>query len=471
MNRRSTAPRAARAILAVLAALLVLALLPTDALAQIQRRQDRTMVRLRPQLKVQEGSGDMAKWVTEMPLEMRPVTPNLFSVHNPLTNVISIHWQVSDKEIPTDNTALDAPGTLGTGTCQVPEQGKGRIFSIDLRKYLPPSPPESPKKYYIRVVATQKSGDTPTAATLTPVASNSVAVRYQKPSGKTTIFTPEGLEQTVKQQHAWMYKNSPMPIQIDLEKLHIGNSNENADEPYLIVFVLYVDGTTINPLDFANSTVRLQSPTKTHGNIPDEDQWGKDLETGKVANIPRSTGHFETTIKPIGLEFAADLEDVDGSIGQSMKDNTMVLLVVVALEEDATATSAANAARNAAVQELQAKANAVIQSLTLQDLMKGNPPEFDIGQIQSDITSKAIAAAKEETIDAAFIFSLFSPLAPWSIAQAADPDDYVGAGYKLFTFGQLLDRNPPGAIPISISLSNQADWEGSYRVSGWIRRK
>jgi hypothetical protein len=462
---------AARATLAVLSVLLVLALLPADALAQIQRRQGQTMVRLRPQLKVQEFSGDMARWVTEMPLEMLPATPNLFSVQNPLTNVISMKWQVSDKEIPTDNTALDAPGTLGTGTCEVPEQGKARIFSIDLSKYLPASPPASPKKYYIRVVATQKSGDTPSAATLPPVASSSVTIRYQKPSGKTTIFTAEGLEQTVKQKHAWMYKNSPMPIEIDLEKLEIGNSNENADEPYLIVFVLYVDGTTINPLSFASSTVRIQSPTKTHGNIPDHDPWGKDLETGKVANIPNSTGHFETTIKPIGLEFAADLEDVDGSIGQSMKDNTMVILVVVALEEDATKTSSANAARNTAVQELQKKANAVIQSLTLQDLMKGNPPEFDIGQIQSDITSKALKAAKADTLDTNFILSLFSPLAPWAIAQAADPDDYIGAGYKIFTFGQLLDRTPPGKIPIRIGLANQSDWEGAYTVTGWIRRK
>lgn len=441
--------------------LVILVLLPTDAVAQT-----RVIRQLRPQLRVQQFSGDMAKWVTAMPLEtMQEFRHIYFSVQNPLHDVVSIHWQLYDVQMRVGNISLDSPGTLATGSCPVPETGKGKIFIIDLSEYVPASPPAQPKEYYIRVVASQQDIDT-------PIASNTVTITYQKPSGKVTQFTAEGLEQLVRQKHAWMYKNSPMLIQIDLEKLYINNSNEGADEPYLIVFVIYVDGTTINPLGFAGSTVRIDCSSGTHGNVPDEEMyWGNDLTTGTVAKIPASTGHFEKSIKPIGLEFAADFPDYDGSIGQSMKDNTMVLLVVVALEEDATSTSAANAARNAALQELQNRANGVIQSMTLQDLMQGNPPEFDISQIQKDITSKAIEAAEDETLDAAFWVQLFSPFNPFALAQAVDPDDYIGSAYKIFTFGELLDTIPPARIPFSLNLSNAADWEGSYTVRGWIRRK
>ncbi len=421
------------------------------------------LVQLRPILKVQQFSGEMARWVTAKPLETMETQPTRFAWQNPLSHVVSAHWQLSDMPIRADYTSLDAPGTLATGSCPVPETGKGKIFNIDLSKYLPSSPPAKPKKYYIRLVAFRTNKKI-------PIVSNSVTITYLKPSGEITEFTAEGLELTVKQKYAWMYKNSPMPIQIDLEKLDIGNSNEGADEPYLIVFVIYVDGTTINPLDFASSTVRIDCPGKTHGNVPDEDVWGKDLTTGTVANIPASTGHFEKSIKPIGLEFAADLPDYDGSIGQSMKDNTVVYLVVVAMEEDATSTSAMNEARAAALQALQARVNGVIQSLTLQDLMKGQPPEFDVSQLQSEIKDVALEAAEDETMNRAW--SIVVPILSLSFfAEVIDRDDYVGAAYKKFTFGELLDANPPAAIPFSLTLSNSDDWEGSYTVRGWIRRK
>ena len=65
----------------------------------------------------------------------------------------------------------------------------------------------------------------------------------------------------------------------------------------------------------SSSTVRVDSPTKTHGNVPDHDKDGDDLEDTSVASIPSGTGHFEGTIKPIGLDLVANMEDADGHVG------------------------------------------------------------------------------------------------------------------------------------------------------------
>ena len=84
-----------------------------------------------------------------------------------------------------------------------------------------------------------------------------------------------------------------------------------------------------------------------------------------------------------------------------------------------------------------------------------------------DIKTKAIQAAKDETLDAGFWISLFSPFIPFALGQA-DVDDYVGAGYQIVSFGELLEKN---AVPVNLRCSNSKDWEGSYTVKGWIRRR
>lgn len=451
-NRRPHRPGAA-----ALLAMFLLAAGTASSIAQIERPM--AMTKIRPVLKVRQYSGDMARWVTALPVETMQTQPTYFSWTNPLADIASADWQLSDRLIPPANSALDAPGTLATGSCAVPEATQGKIFTIDLSAYLPPSPPAQPTTYYVRVVA-MHSGEQP------PSTSNAIALTYRKPSGRTTTFTAEGLEQTVKQKQAWMYNSSPMPIQIDLEKLAIGNENEGGDEPYLMIYIVYVDGMTINPLDLANSTVRVQCSAGTHGNVPDEDVWGKDLDTGKTARIPPPTGHHEATIKPVGLEFAADLPDYDGSIGKAMRDHTTVHLIVVAMEEDATSTSAANAAHSTACQGLQERANQVVQGMTLADLRAGNV-QFDPTQIRQQIQDAAIEAAVDETLIPGWWLPQVAPLI---FVQGVDPDDFVGGSHRAFSFGDLLDAGEQG-IDFTVTLSNSQDWEGSYTVYGRIGRR
>lgn len=201
--------------------------------------------------------------------------------------------------------------------------------------------------------------------------------------------------------------------------------------------------------------------------MPEHDKHGNDLDTAKTANIPKSTGRFEKTILPIGYGLADDLEDVNGSIGQAMKDNTSVYIVVVAMEEDNTSTSAANAVRNAMRNKFQSIANGVVQKLTLAGLMNGSTPAFNLADLQNELKDKAFDAAKDATLHSGWWTPLFAPIV---LAQIADTDDCVGCAYKEVTLGQLL-KSGPGGIPFQLNLANPSDWEGSYTVRGKIRRK
>jgi hypothetical protein len=156
-----------------------------------------------------------------------------------------------------------------------------------------------------------------------------------------------------------------------------------------------------------------------------------------------------------------------------MANGTAVYVVVVALEEDNTTTDAMNAARATMIAELQKKADSVIQGVTLQDLMSGQPPKFDPKKIQDEVKGKVIDVAKNETLTTGW----FTPVMfQTMIGEISDPDDLVGIGIKKFTFGELLSAGTNG-IPFQIEChegteeDDWEDWEGSYTVKGRIRRK
>jgi hypothetical protein len=449
---------------AIVGATLALGLAADTALGQ--KRDTPVVHKLKgPTLFVQEYSGDFAQWVYAKTIDAPE--DSLFSFQNELANVVGARWQLSSQPMPSDVLSNHFAGFLGSGEFEPPAQGKAKVISVKWKHLVPAvihpkgdRPDPAGKKYYFRVIADQGARKTPI------LASNTVAITTKK--AKSSIkFTAEGLGLTVKQKHPAMFAASPMPIEIDLQELYIGNDNEDDDEPYLLIAVVYADGTTINPLKMSTSTVRIDSHTKTHSNVPDEDQNGDDLEQGSTAKIPAATGHYEKTIKPIGVEFAADLEDPDGTIGDGMSNGTAVYVVAIALEEDNTTTEAINAARATMIAGLQKKADAIIQGVTLQDLMSGKPPKFDPKKIQDELKGKVVEAAENKTLTTGW----WTPVIfQTKIAEISDPDDLVGTATKKFTFGDLLSAGTNG-IPFELECSGTADWEGSYTVKGRIRRK
>ncbi len=409
-------------------------------------------------LSVMEHSGDFAEWVQAKTIDAPE--DSLFSFQNNLANIVGATWQLSSQPMPSNDLSINFPGFLGSGNFQPPAQTKAKVVSINW-KHLVVGKRTTGTKYYFRVISYQGTNNT------NPVQfSNTVAITIKK-SDFVVQFTPKGLGQTVKQKRPELFELSPMPIEIDLRELYIGNDNEDDDEPYLFAVVMLADGTTINPLSLSTSTVRIVSKNKTHGNVPDKDQNGNDLEEGSTAKIPAATGHFATTITPIGANFAADLEDVNGSIADGIANGTAVYVIVIAMEEDGSSTEAVNAARKAMVNELSNKANDAVQALTLQDLMKGVHPAFDPKKITDDITDKAIAAAKDKTLTPGW----WTPVILLTKSgEIFDRDDLVGVAYKKFTFGELVSAGKDG-ISFELECSNDAkDWEGSYTVKGHIRQ-
>lgn len=410
-----------------------------------------------PALHVQEHSGDFAQWVKTKTVDAPE--ESLFSFRNDNADVTEATWQLSTVPMSPKNPSPNFRGFLGSGSLQPPPQGEARTFTANW-KALVPAKPTNGTSYYLRVVV---AGPRKSPV----VASNMVEIIVNKSTSPGVKFTSEGLGLTVQQQHPDLYATPSMTVQLDLDELYIGNDNEAEDEPYLFVAVVYVDGTTIDPLQLQTSTARIDSAKKTHGNVPDEDADGEDLEETSTAQIPSSTGHFEETITPIGLQLAAALDDPDGSLGDAIRDTTAVYLVIGALEEDDTSTEGMDAARAAFVKALQSEVDAVIQSSTVGD--DGNLPKFGakkLKEMNDRIREKALCAAEDEAKDPLWWTPALFPF----LLDEVDADDVVGFAVRKFSYGDLLAAGPAGIhFEATASADKLEDWEGSYTIRGKIR--
>ena len=413
-----------------------------------------------PALYVQEYSGDFAQWVKAKTIDQPE--ESMFSFRNDYADVSEASWQLSAAPMPPKDPSANFPGFLGSGPLQPPAQDQAKTFSVNWKALVPAQPPKG-TTYYLRVVV--KRGPAKSAL----VASNTVGLTVKKSTFQLK-FTPSGLGQTVKQQHPDLYATPSMTVRIDLKELRIGNDNEGADEPYLFVAVVYVDGTTIDPFHMDTSTVRIDSPTKTHGNIHDEDASGEDLEENSIALIPAPTGHFERTITPIGLDLATDLEDPDGALGDAIRTTTAVYLVLVALEEDDTSTEAIDAARAAFLKALRSQIEAVIQTTTFAEIVAGDLPTFDADKMkamETELRKKALGAAEDETFSPGWWTPALFPF----LLDEADKDDVVGFAFRKFSYSDLLAAGPAGiTFEATASAPDIEDWEGSYTIRGKIRR-
>ena len=410
---------------------------------------------------MQEYSGDFPQWETSKTIDQPE--ESLFSFRNDRAGVTEAIWQLSSQPMPPNDPSTNFPGFLGSGSLQPPPQEQARTFSADWKAFVPAQPANG-TKYFIRVVV--KAGPENSAV----VASNVVEITVNK--SKTSVeFTPKGLGQTVQQKHPGLYATPSMVVQLDLNELYIGNDNESEDEPYLLVAVVYLDGTTIDPFDMENSTVRIDSAKKTHGNVSSEDASGEGLEEGSTA-IPSATGHFERTITPIGLLLAADLEDPDGALGSAIGSTTAVYVVLVAMEEDSTSTEAIDAARVAFLTTLHSEIDAVLHSVTLGDIVSGDLPTLDAEKfkaMEKKLQENAMGAAEDETFFPLWWTpAVFGPF----LTANVDRDDLIGFAVQKFSYSDLLAAGPAGiAFEATTSAADLDDWEGLYTIRGTIRRK
>jgi hypothetical protein len=417
------------------AALLALMMITTSLMipAQSARSQGKDENRQRQQpvlevrktrLEVREGSGEFEQWVKTLTITYAHKL--LFAWDTDEPGVATAEWMVTDKVVylPQSSPIRHAPHVIANGPLtQVPQKGHRAFFEIDFAQFAPKSPPKNPKSYLVHIV-TKNAQQQPVGST--PSATVTIIYRAQPASSVDLSGIPAE-------------EPKPMPIKVSLHRFEVNRTNEGEgdDDPYLLIAVIYADGTTINPRDLAHSSVRIDSPSKTHNNLL-MDAYDNEPRSGKSYSIPYSLGAFEKAILPLHGA---------GSLQTAQTLSTVAVLVIV-MEEDNTSDSAANAGRKALVNNLQQELNAAIRS--------GAPPDPEA--IQNRVRDRVIQAVKKETLSDWW--------APWGLFDAPDPDDFIGANFAIFNYKQILDAGIKG-LPISLTCKSS---EGSYTITGSIGR-
>jgi hypothetical protein len=225
-----------------------------------------------------------------------------------------------------------------------------------------------------------------------------------------------------------------LPVTLELSDFTCQNADEdswysNGDEPYLFVAAIYADGTTIQLQNLANSTVRIQSPSQTHDNL------GRSKVKGNTHfRIPAATGRFSNSILPI--------EGLPGELGIQ---KSLVGIVVIAMEEDGSPTSAANAGRQALIDALRNELNIAVRTLH----------ELDVNALKATVESAVRLAFRRETL------SSISGI----LTGIVDPDDYIGADFAVWNYEQIQNAGSAG-IPINMTFSKSGV---QYSVAGTVK--
>jgi hypothetical protein len=447
-----------------------------DALAaeyQMSRAPNRRMV-IMPQLEVKLLSGDFERWGSEKVIYQ----PETLELHwgSPLSPD-SATWQLATDPFPTNNIVSHGaiPPLSSAGA-------KWSYFKLNLAGLIPDVPPaDGSLDYYVRVFPKGTGA----------VQTGTIRLVYMRDKSSTR-FTAAGL-------YPELFR--PMPVFVELQNFHILKADEEDDEePYIVPVVLFMDGTTLNVLDLANSSVRVATSQRadTHGNIP---QYNSSIGSGDDISIPEDVGRFESEILPINIAMADDplLEAMFGfrvDYSQLTKATT-VWVAVMAMEEDATSTEAANAARDAFMEGLRAELNGCIQSLTLtdairlvkngqtmKDLLKADDAELCgyvatedssiLDQIRAKLKALAKDAATGEELDDAL--NWFPGGVTNLLDNVADHDDVIAFGYKSFTYDQLWRAERPVGFTLDLHLLKRGKYPDAgtrnvhYEVKGSIGR-
>ena len=381
-------------------------------------------------LSVKLLSGDFVKWGTEWK-DNAPI-PLIFRWKIAKgTSPLSGKWQVSKSE---NFSKVLSQGDAGAAL----EAGNYQTFTIDFTKMT-----QGPVTFYVRVVPITES------ELYTPSSPVTVTII----EGGDTFFSTKGLYPEL-----W----NPVPIRITLGDLNIIKADEdNDEEPYIIMIAIYVDGTSIDLLNMPNSSIRMHSTNKTHGNV-----WSDgDLGTGDKPHILE--GPWNTTILPIGLnalELTEAVMQQEAPSKELFLNNTFVVVLVAALEEDATATSDVNSLKNTLVNSLQNELNTAIRSI---EVTLATTPE----EIQSQIEGQF--AAGIENVKKAMkskVIEIVTQKLPWiqfTIGQFVDPDNFVGADYGIVSLKQIMDA---GSVKIPMDFNSCPDCDAHYSMEVSIRK-
>ena len=380
--------------------------------------------------------GDFTKWVTDH----KENTPEVVrfrwkTLKGANAEPFSFKWQVSTT---SSFKKIIKEGSAG----MVPESGEYQYFSIDFKKIAPPY--TVPVTFYVRTV--------PGAESKLYTSSLPVTVTIIE-AGEGTFFSTKGLYPEL-----W----NPVSIRISLNNFKIIQADEPGDEePYIIAVAIYVDGTTIDLLKIGTSSIRIDATKQTHGNV-------RSTGIPGVWGLKVWEGPWNRTILPIGLEALDLAEKIYKQKAPSKElflNNTFVIVLAAAMEEDASATSDINSLKNTFVGTLQKELNRAIKSIEV--TLATSPSEIQ-GQVkdQFEVIIKNIENAMKNKIIEIVKGKLLT--LPFSLGQLVDPDNFVGADYGMITLKQLMDQ---GTVNIPMDFNSCGDCDAHYKLTVSVKKK
>ena len=439
-------------------------------------------------LEVELFGGEFSQWASAW-RDNAPI-PLRFRWRTDFDNAVGATWEIARD--PSFSTIL-ARGEAGEASAE----GGFAYFTIDFRPIVGDQA-QRPLDHYVRI-ATFGRGPVRAEAASRPALRDSSrpaasATGSARPQGQRTntdrdlrpIKPPVGLP-SPPVQVSIITPHDPtdftypglhpeylieMPISIDLRTLKIRGTGGDED-PYLLVTVIYADGTTIVPeldlaalkIRFPDATVRIDSPSKTHENVP------VDVDPGDDLAIPAATGHFERSIRPIGMELA-EQHGLSAAQRRELRERTLVGILVIGLEEDAQpSTEVMDQTRADLVSNLQTELASLVRGVELSLADPTDIPDLvsAVQRIRADLQQRLIATAQARAIDDLTDY-LVIPGFPTVLAIPGmlNADDYIGVGVQVLDYESILNAGENG-LPISMRLDQNPDEELYYRIEGRVR--
>jgi hypothetical protein len=295
------------------------------------------------------------------------------------------------------------------------------------------------------------------------------------------------------------FASNPVRVFSDLHTFKIIDSDESSDEPYLINIMILIDGATVDVYNLPNATIRLHANQNTHGNIP---QYKGNLTSGENVEIPDATGFLSATMKPLSSALLNTAFHGHHITNTHLDAAASMLLISIALEEDAVSTTAAETMRNALIQQLKQYLTEKIQALEPSDLvplLTGGTESFNLLSLITRPYEQQCASFEAQNIDTSTMpmclpgwFQIQTSIVDYAIsmgkaaeqahwnlfqilASALDPDDFIGIDFAFFNLDQLRHATQP--LPFELNFSKISNTSHStspsyvrYKILGEVGR-
>lgn len=246
---------------------------------------------------------------------------------------------------------------------------------------------------------------------------------------------------------------------------------EGGDEPYLWVYFVKVDGSTLhqrpNNVNRLSANVTVSSGPGRPGNLGELE----DIKSNRIPiRIPANIGHHSDSLKPITITFGL----ANGSLRILMPG--MFLAVALAIDEEATPRDAMEEAHGALKELIQQRVNDFFNELDIGPYALLAVGQNGIAAVQQAFRQQLatfITALAQDAVDVVIqtatlaVLELNASFNPVDIANAIaagiSPEDPIGGTSVFFTESTLINSN------LSIRVENDLRQNTTSFAGAWYK--